>query len=67
MTVSIYGFAGEFLAPGVALTGLGTLLGLLHTSGHTERAQDVKIKSRPGYVLVKAKELAQHAEDLATR
>ncbi len=61
MTVAVYGFAGEFLAPGTAVTGLATLLGLLHSAGHKERQEVARITSRPGYVLVKAKELAEHA------
>jgi hypothetical protein len=61
MTVSVYGFAGEFLAAGAALTGLGTLLGLLHAAGHKERQSLEKLVARPGYVLVKAKELTEHA------
>ena len=61
MTVSVYGFAGEFLAAGAAITGLGTLFGLLHAAGHKERQEVSKLTARPGYVLVKAKELAEHA------
>lgn len=61
MTISVYGFAGEFLGAGAALTGLASLLGLLHAADHKERQDAGKLTSRPGYVLVKAKELAQHA------
>ena len=62
MTISVYGFAGEFLATGAALTGLATLLGLLHTGEHKQRQEEKKLTTRPGYLLVKAKELARHAK-----
>ena len=62
MTISVYGFAGEFLAAGAAPTGLGALLGLIHTADHKDRTESAKVTSRPGYVLVKAKELLEHAE-----
>ncbi len=61
MTVAVYGFSGEVLPAGAALTGLGSLLGLLHAAGHKERHDVAQVVSRPGYVLVKAKELAEHA------
>lgn len=61
MTVAVYGFAGEILPAGAALTGLGSLLGLLHAAGHKGRHDVAQVVSRPGYVLVKAKELAEHA------
>lgn len=62
MTISVYGYAGEFMATGAALGGLATLLGLLHAGDHKERVEVSKLTSRPGYVLVKAKELARHAD-----
>jgi hypothetical protein len=61
MTISVYGFAGEFLAAGAALTGLATLFGLLHAAHRKEQHEVGKLTSRPGYVLVKARELAEHA------
>jgi hypothetical protein len=64
MTISVYGYAGEIMAPGAALGGLATLLGLLHAGGHKERMEVAKLTSRPGYVLVKAKELARHADQV---
>lgn len=45
MTVSVYGFAGEFLEAGAALTGLLTLFGLLHRAGHKERSDLAKVTS----------------------
>lgn len=61
MTISIYGFAGEFLTPAAALTGLASILGLLHAADHKEREQIARVTSKPGYVLVKARELTEHA------
>lgn len=62
MSVSVYGFAGEFIPAGAALTGLLSLLGLLHAAEHKERQELLKLTSKPGYVLLRAKELAEHAE-----
>lgn len=61
LTISVYGFAGEFVAPAVALGSLMTLLGLIHASTRKDHQEHEGLVSKPGYVLVKAKELAEHA------
>ena len=45
----------------VALGGLMTILGLVHTSGRHDEQKISSIQSQPGYVLVRAKELLEHA------
>jgi len=61
ITVSVYGFAAGFTPPAVALGGLITLLGLVHTSSRHDELEKAKLVSQPAYVLVKAKELIEHA------
>lgn len=60
LTIAIYGVAAGFVAPAVGLGSLLSLLGLIHAAErHDEKAQD-EITSRPGYVLLKARELLEH-------
>lgn len=61
ITVSVYGFASGAVPAGVALGGLMSLLGLLHASGRNDHEREALLKSQPGYVLLKARELAEHA------
>jgi hypothetical protein len=61
MTLSVYGMAGDMPMQAVALTGLIAMLGLLHTTRRSDHQAHARLISRPGYVLVKAKELAEHA------
>lgn len=62
LTIAVYGFSYGFVPPAAAFASLMTLLGLLHGSKHGESVQEVDVKSKPGYVLLKAKELLGHAE-----
>lgn len=62
LTVAVYGFAGEFMDPALALTGLSVLLHQLHESHSKDAQQENLLHSQPAYVLAKAKELTQHAE-----
>ncbi len=61
ITVSVYGFAAGFAPTAVALGGLMSLLGLLHSSARKDEQDEAKLLSKPAYVLVKAKELVEHA------
>lgn len=61
MSVSIYGFAAGFAPPAVALGGLMSLLGLVHASARHDDQKVFQLKSKPGYVLLKAKEMSEHA------
>jgi hypothetical protein len=61
ITIAVYGFVGDALPPGVALGGLMSLLGLLHTSARNDQHKEAQLVSKPAYVLVKAKELLEHA------
>ena len=60
ITASVYGFAAGVIPPAAALGGLITLLGYLHTSARKDEQDEVKLRSKPAYVLLKAKELAAH-------
>jgi len=62
LTISIYGMVGEVPLQAMAFGGLIALLGLLHTTRRGDHKEHAKLISRPGYVLLKAKELAEHAE-----
>jgi hypothetical protein len=61
LTISIYGMAGDLPFQAAAVTGLVALLGLLHTTRRGDHQEHALLISRPGYVLLKAKELAEHA------
>ena len=60
ITAFVYGFATGAIPPAAALGGLITLLGYLHSSARKDEQDEVKLRSKPAYVLVKAKELAAH-------
>lgn len=62
LTVSVYGFGASMLTGVEAFGTLLTFLGLLHPMSRTERQQENALKSKPGYVFVKAKELLAHAK-----
>ena len=59
LALSAYGVATDQVVPGVA--GLLPVLQLLisHKTGH--EADVAKLTTRPGYVLVKAQDLLEHA------
>jgi hypothetical protein len=59
MGVTIYGLASG--QPAAATAGLLSVLGLLHQSGRKDHQALAMAKSHPAYVLVKAKELSEHA------
>lgn len=59
--VSVYGFASGFMSPALALGGLMSILGLLHSSARHDEEEKAKLIAKPAYVLVKAKELVEHA------
>jgi hypothetical protein len=59
VTMAVYGFADPGNA-GTALGSLVSLLGLLHVSARKDEQDFTKAKSRPGYVLLKAREMLQH-------
>lgn len=63
LTVSVYGFGADILPAAASLGSLMTLLGLLHNSEQKDFAEVQRIRSKPGYVLVKAQELLDHAHD----
>jgi hypothetical protein len=59
MGVTVYGLASG--QPAAATAGLLSVLGLLHQSGRKDHQALATAKSHPAYVLVKAKELLEHA------
>ncbi len=55
--LALYGFEAAGI-PGMAAAGqLATTLGLIHGFARADGAEEAKLKSRPGYVLLKAREL----------
>lgn len=62
ITVSVYGFATGFAPATVALGGLMSLLGLVHGSSRHDQQKQFMLESQPAYVLLKAKEFAEHAD-----
>ena len=60
ITISVYGFAAGFAPPMAALSGLATLLGLLHSSARKDEHDVTALQSKPGFALVKAREIRDH-------
>lgn len=63
ITMSVYGFVNGFALPAVALGSLGSLLGLLHASARKDEQDVAKAKSRPGYALLRAREIQHKRHD----
>lgn len=61
LSISVYGFGADLMTPAVALGTLLSTLGLIHAIPKKEAQEVAKLSSKPGYVLVKAKELLAHA------
>jgi hypothetical protein len=62
LTISLYGFAAEFVPAAAALTGLMSALALIHQDGRKAHHERDRLQARPGFVLLKAKELLMHAD-----
>jgi len=62
LTIAIYGLAAGFVMPAVGLGSLLSLLGLIHAAERNDERQLDQLTSRPGYVLLKAQELATHRQ-----
>jgi hypothetical protein len=63
--LALYGFGAAGVSAVAAAGQLFTTLGMIHGFSRTDHAEEAKIKARPGYVLVKARELlatASHAQ-----
>jgi hypothetical protein len=60
ITVAVYGVTAGLATPETALGSLGALLGLLHSSARKDEQDLASITSRPGYALLKARELKKH-------
>jgi hypothetical protein len=67
LTVSVYGFAAEFVPATAALTGLMSALALIHQDSRKAHQERDRLQARPGFVLLKAKELLAHADRSAIR
>lgn len=63
LSVSVYGFGADLMTPAIALGTLLSTLGLIHAIPKKETQDVAKLSSKPGYVLVKAKELLAHADE----
>lgn len=61
ITISVYGFAASVAPPAIALGGLMTLLGLVHSSARHDQQKLDELKAQPGFVLLAAKQLKEHA------
>jgi hypothetical protein len=60
ISVAVYGLAAGFVTPAVALGSLLSMLGIVHSAERQDERDHAKIISKPGYVLMKARELAHH-------
>lgn len=61
LTISGYGYFSDAVGAASTLTGLVTLLGLVHQSGKHRGEALEELKTRPGYVLFKAQDILRHA------
>lgn len=61
LTISGYGYFSDAVGAAPTLTGLVTLLGLVHQTGRHRREAVEELRSRPGYVLLKAQDILRHA------
>jgi len=60
LTVTIYGVAAGLLPVAAGLGSLLSLLGLIHAAERNDKKQYDLLTSRPGYVLIKARDIATH-------
>lgn len=60
LTIAIYGLAAGFVAPAVGLGSLLSLLGLIHSAERSDDREHEQLTSRPGYVLLRARAIAEH-------
>jgi hypothetical protein len=61
LTMFVYGFAADFVSAAAALGGLLSALALVHQDSRKAHQERDRLESRPGFVLLKAKELLDHA------
>jgi len=61
--VALYGVAALGVPAASGAAQLLTTLGLIHGLSRADRTEEAKLKSRPGYVLLKARELLAHRRE----
>jgi hypothetical protein len=61
LTIFVYGYAADFVSAAAALGGLMSALALVHQDSRKAHQERNRLESRPGFVLLKAKELLDHA------
>jgi hypothetical protein len=59
---SVYGFAAGLVPPAQSVAILTSLLALIHSSSHKEEQESIRLTSRPGYALLRARELVKHRQ-----
>lgn len=60
LTIAVYGVSSGFVPPSVALGSLLSLLGILHSAERQDEREHDQIASRPGYLLLQARDLLEH-------
>ena len=60
LTIAVYGISAGFITPAVGLGTLLSLLGLIHGSERQDERDRENLIARPGYLLLKARELLEH-------
>jgi hypothetical protein len=61
LTMFVYGFAADFVPAAAALGGLLSALALVHQDSRKAHQERGRLESRPGFVLLKAREIFEHA------
>jgi hypothetical protein len=62
LTMFLYGFAADFVPAAAALGGLLSALALVHQDSRKAHQERDRLEARPGFVLLKAREIFEHAE-----
>lgn len=63
LTIAVYGVSSGFVPASVALGSLLSLLGILHSSERQDERDHEQLASRPGYLLLKARNLLEHRHE----
>jgi hypothetical protein len=59
---SVYGFAAGLVPPAQSVAMLTSLLALMHSVSHRDEQESIRLTARPGYALLRARNILKHRE-----